>query len=470
MNRRDQSTKHYKAPPLADDAAVPHDDALEAAVLGALLLEPQYIADVRQILTADAFCNGDNAAIYDIICRLDDKGEMADLYTVSQLARTEKISAAYLAQLTPKIGSGAQVVAHAHYVAALHQRRRMLLYAYELAARAQSESDNDDMLDWAQREIGAIADIGAMPDAVHAIREVMKTTLSELEQRQIASQRGECVGITTGLSHLDHITGGWRGGQLVVLAGRPSMGKTALSLQFARAAAEQGVHVCYFSLEMTDTMLAGRMLVGASRVDATAFRAGTVSTKDWRLIESGAEMLRPLPLYLFDRSMMTMPQIRVQARSMQRKGRCGMVVIDYLQLIGTPTEERRYGNREREVAEISRAAKLLAKELDIPVVLLAQLSRKIEERTDKTPLLSDLRESGAIEQDADMVIFIDRPAVYGIREFDGGKYGTISSRGVGRLTIAKNREGTTGYIPFRHNDSLTVISDYAIHTSNTQTE
>ena len=140
-------------------------------------------------------------------------------------------------------------------------------------------------------------------------------------------------------------------------------------------------------------------------------------------IESGAELLRPLPLYLFDRSLVTMPQIRVQTRAMQRKGRCGMVIIDYLQLIGTPTEERRYGNREREVAEISRAAKLLAKELNIPVILLSQLSRKVEERTDKTPLLSDLRESGAIEQDADMVIFIDRPAVYGVREFDGANTG-----------------------------------------------
>ena len=147
-----------------------------------------------------------------------------------------------------------------------------------------------------------------------------------------------------------------------------------------------------------------------------------------------------------------------------------MVIIDYLQLIGTPTEERRYGNREREVAEISRAAKLLAKELNIPVILLAQLSRKVEERADKITLLSGFHESGAIEQDADMVIFIDRPAVYGVREFDGGRYGTISSQGVGRLTIAKNREGTTGYIPFRHNDSLTVIGDYAVQTSNTPSE
>lgn len=289
--------------------------------------------------------------------------------------------------------------------------------------------------------------------------DVIDTSLQELEHRQQAAQQGECVGIPTGLAHLDRITGGWRGGQLVVVAGRPAMGKTAVSLLFARAAAQSGIPVCYYSLEMPDVQLAGRMLVGASRVDAAAFRSGTVSSDDWRLIESGAARLRSLPLYLFDRPSVTMTQIRISSRAMQRKGRCGMVVIDYLQLIAS-TDDRRSGNREREVAEISRAAKLLAKELNIPVILLAQLSRKVEERADKTPLLSDLRESGAIEQDADMVIFIDRPAVYGIREFDGGKYGTISSQGVGRLTIAKNREGGTGFIPFRHNESLTSIWDF----------
>lgn len=467
--KRNQSIKRYKTPPLPDDAAIPHDDNLESAVLGALLLEPQNIADVRQVLTTGAFYRNDNAAVYEIICRLDDQGETADLYTVSQQTHTAQISVADLARLTQAVGTGAQVLAHARYLAVLHQRRKMLLYAYELAARVQSDKEQDDLLDWAQHQLNTVSDNTIAPDMRH-IKDVVDETVNDLEQRQIASQRGECVGITTGLSHLDRIMGGWRGGQSVVLAGRPSMGKTALSLLFARSAAEQGVPVCYFSLKMTDTMLAGRMLVGTSQVDVTAFRAGMVSTEDWQHIESGAEVLRPLPLYMFDRSLVTMPQIRVQTRAMQRKGRCGMVIIDYLQLIGTPAEERHYGNREREVAEISRAAKLLAKELDIPVILLAQLSRKVEERTDKTPLLSDLRESGAIEQDADMVIFIDRPAVYGVREFDGGKYGMIHSHGVGRLTIAKNREGTTGYIPFRHNDSLTIISDYAVHTSNTPSE
>ncbi len=438
---------------------MPSNPDLESAVLGALLLESRYIPAVRAIITRDAFYEPKNGAIFDIVCHLDDKGERADLYTVCQLARTEQISASYLAQLTQKVGSGVQAVSHAKQLAELYMRRQMILFTLELMARAQSDTDVSDTEDWARQRLDNISDDVHHFDGARNMADVIDTSLQELEHRQQAAQHGECVGIPTGLAHLDRITGGWRGGQLVVVAGRPAMGKTAVSLLFARAAAQSGIPVCYYSLEMPDVQLAGRMLVGASRVDAAAFRSGTVSSDDWRLIESGAARLRSLPLYLFDKPSVTMTQIRIGSRAMQRKGRCGMVVIDYLQLIAS-TDDRR-NNREREVAEISRSAKLLAKELNIPVILLAQLSRKVEERTDKTPLLSDLRESGAIEQDADMVIFIDRPAVYGIREFNGGnKYGTINSHGVGRLTIAKNREGGTGFIPFRHNESLTSIWDF----------
>lgn len=433
---------------------------LESAVLGALLLEPQYIADVRPILTKESFYKPKNAALYEIICQLDDQGDTVDMITVVRQARTVDIQAHYIVQLTQTVGSGMQVLHHAQALAGLERRRRMLLYARELAARTQSDGDTDEMLEWARREIDMIQDCAVISDTARSVKEVLAGTINDLEQRQIASRRGKCVGIPTGMSHLDSITGGWRGGQLIVLAGRPAMGKTAVSLLFACAAAQSGIPVCYFSLEMPDTQLAGRMLIGSSQIDATDFRLGNITNDDWQQIEAGAEMLRPLPLYLLDRASVAMPQIRIKVRSMKRKGRCGMVIIDYLQLIAVTAEVRRYGNREREVAEISRAAKLLAKELDIPIILLAQLSRKIEERADKVPLLSDLRESGAIEQDADMVIFIDRPAVYGICEFDGGKYGMINSHGVGRLTIAKNREGMTGYIPFRHNDSLTVITDF----------
>ena len=169
--------------------------------------------------------------------------------------------------------------------------------------------------------------------------------------------------------------------------------------------------------------------------------------------------LSALPVYLNDRANITMGAIRSQCKAMHRRGRCGMVIIDYLQLLDT-TSRNTNSTREREIAAASRSAKLLAKELDVPVILLSQLSRKVEERADKTPLLSDLRESGAIEQDADMVLFLDRPAMYGAQTIDTNRYGLISSDGVGIMHVTKNREGATGRIYFRHNKSLTRITDY----------
>lgn len=434
---------------------MPHDENLERAVLGALLLESAYVADVRGIITADVFDNPTNATIYDAICRLDDEGRGIDLVTVTGAVKASGIPVAYVAGLTSGIGTGVEVRNHARALQDLYTRRRLILYGSELAARATT----GDATDWAVSALDSITDAAASIDTMRPIGDVLGETLADLERRVQSYRRGECVGISTGLPFLDRITGGWRGGQLVVLAARPAMGKTAVSLHFARAAASAGVPVCVFSLEMPNTQLAGRMLVGVSGVDANAFRRGCITSEDWTMIEQGAETLEALPVYLIDTPAISMPRIRAQARAMQRRGRCGMVVIDYLQLIES-TDEGRNVNREREVAKISRAAKMLAKELDVPVILLAQLSRKVEERADKTPLLSDLRESGAIEQDADAVIFIDRPAVYSSEYFDAGRYGMVDPKGVGRLTIAKNREGGTGFILFRHNESLTSITDY----------
>ena len=449
--KRDRDTK-----PLASEA-LPHDERLEAAVLGALLVEANYVPDVRGILTADAFYNPDNAAIYEAICRLDDDGRAVDMLSVVRAVKGSNISAAYIAGLTQSIGTGVEVLNRARCLVDLHTRRMLIAYAAELTAKAQA---GNDATEWALSELDAITGKAVCVDAARHIGDVVRETMQDLERRQQAYQRGECVGIPTGLPYLDRITGGWRGGQLVVLAARPAMGKTAVSLHFARTAAMAGVPVCIFSLEMPNAQLTGRMLVGASDVDANAFRRGSINATDWEKIEQGADTLRDLPLYLFDTPSISMPRIRAQARAMQRRGRCGMVVIDYLQLI-EGSDDRRNTNREREVAQMSRAAKMLAKELSVPVVLLAQLSRKVEERQDKTPMLSDLRESGAIEQDADMVIFIDRPAVYSPECFNaGGRYGTVDPKGVGRLTIAKNRGGGTGFILFRHNESLTRIEDY----------
>lgn len=440
----------------ADALKLPEAPELERAVLGALLLEPQYVADVlRGILTSTAFCNTQNAAIYDAICKLDDRGLTPDLFTVGQEAKKAGIPLSEVATLTQDVGSGVEILNHARILADLDMRRRLILWAEELKAKAQTDPD---AVNWAMSGIERITGDVARIASARSIGDVMQDTLTDLERRQQAHQRGECVGISTGLPCMDRITGGWRGGQLVILAARPAMGKTAVALHFAQAAAGAGVPVCIFSLEMPATQLGGRMLVGASGVDARAFRSGAVSTEDWQRIEPGAARLSELPVTIIDTPSISMPAIRAQCRALQRQGRCGMVVIDYLQLTAPDSDKR--NNREREVAEMSRAAKVLAKELDVPVILLSQLSRKVEERADKTPILADLRESGAIEQDADMVIFIDRPAIRKEETIDTAKYGLIPSEGVGVFSIAKNREGATGRIYFRHNESLTRITDY----------
>ena len=444
--------------PLCADGYLTHDDALERAVLGALLLEPRYVTDVRGIIRPAAFYNEHHAALYGLMCDADDEGTAADLTTITVQARRIGIKPDYVASLTESIGTGVEVKNHARQLADMAVRRDMVTFGAELAARARQ---GDEVAEWAAARLDEIAGVAARCAAMRPIGDVIGETLRELERRQQAQRRGECVGIPSGLHTLDRITGGWQGGQLVVLAARPAMGKTATALTFARSAAVSGTPVCIFSLEMPSTQIAGRILVGASGISSGAFRSGDVTADDWGRLERGAAELRRLPVHISDASAVSMEDIRSQCRAMHRKGNCGMVIIDYLQLLDGGDDRR--GNREREVAKMSRAAKLLAKELDVPVVLLAQLSRKVEERADRTPLLSDLRESGAIEQDADMVIFIDRPAVYGVETFDAGRFGQISSAGAGRLIIAKNREGGTGFTLFRHNESLTRITDYG-HT------
>ncbi len=437
---------------------LPESPELEKAVLGALILEPDQLSDVAEIVEISAFSDVNNGEIYGTMLLMMERGDKIDLYTLADRPELKgREMTRYLVELTNAVGSGVNVLEHARKLRDTEIRRRMCLFGHELAARAVS--DPDGVVDWATTEITAIADRAVRSDDITPLSDVVRATLDDLERRQQARQTGECIGISSGLSRLDALTGGWRSGQLVVLAGRPGMGKSAVMLHFSHAAAASGVPVCVFSLEMPDTQLAGRMLVGGSGVNSGSFRTGYIDADSWRRLEQAAAELSALPVYLNDCANLTMGAIRSQCKAMARRGRCGMVIIDYLQLLDTASRNTN-STREREIAAASRSAKLLAKELDVPVILLSQLSRKVEERTDKTPLLSDLRESGAIEQDADMVLFLDRPAMYGRTEIDAGRYGTISAEGVGLLHIAKNREGATGSIVFRHNESMTRIADY----------
>ena len=463
--KRSESIKTYNRPAPAE--GLPESPELERAILGALILEPDKLPDVAEIVENSAFVGANNGKIYDAMLSMLERGDKIDFYTLSQRPELkDRDMLRYFSELTSAVGSGVNVLDHARQLADTETRRRLCLFGYELAARAVS--DPDGVVDWATSEITAIADRVSRPEDIAPLSDVVRATLDDLERRQQARQAGECIGIPTGLRRLDALTGGWRGGQLVVLAGRPGTGKSATMLHFARAAAASGVPVCTFSLEMPAGQLAGRMLVGGSGVDSQAFRVGSVDTTGWSQLEQAGAELSAIPVYLNDRANITIGAIRSQCKAMHRRGRCGMVIIDYLQLLDTSTRNPN-STREREIAAASRSAKLLAKELDVPVILLSQLSRKVEERADKTPLLSDLRESGAIEQDADMVVFIDRPAMYGAQMITTTRYGLISSEGVGVLYIAKNREGATGRIYFRHNESLTRITDYET-TANISTD
>lgn len=437
---------------------LPESPELERAILGALILEPDQLSDVTEIIEISAFSDPNNGKIFSVMLSMLERGAKIDLYTLSQrpeLKGGEMLR--YLSELTNAVGSGVNLLDHARQLADIEARRRLCLFGYELAARAVS--DPDGVSDWAMTEITAITDRVVRSDDITPLSDVVRATLDDLERRQQARQAGECIGIPTGLQRLDALTGGWRGGQLIVLAGRPAMGKSAIMLHFARAAAASGVPVCMFSLEMPAGQLAGRMLVGSSGINSVSFRTGDVGTDDWRKLEQAGAKLSTMTVYLNDRANININTIRSQCKAMARRGKCGMVIIDYLQLLDTSTRNAST-TREREIAAASRSAKLLAKELNIPVILLSQLSRKVEDRLDKRPLLSDLRESGAIEQDADIVAFLDRPAMYGQTEIDAGRYGIIPAEGVGLLHISKNREGEIGCICFRHNESLTRITDY----------
>ena len=457
MKREKQISYNRPAPV----EGLPESPELERAILGALILEPDQLSDVTEIVGISAFSDPNNGKIYGAMLSMLEQGNKIDLCMLSQhpeLKGREMVR--YLVELTNSIGSAVNVLDHARQLADIEARRRLIMLSYEIAAKSSAGTNSaEEICELVTNQIAALVSTTARVSDLIPLSDAVRATIDNLELRQQERQAGQCIGIPTGLQRLDALTGGWRGGQLVVLAGRPGTGKSAMMLHFARAAAVSGVPVCVYSLEMCVEQLTGRMLVGSSGVSSGEFRTGNVDASGWTKIEKAGAKLSAMPVYLNDRANLTIGAIRSQCKAMRRRGRCGMVIIDYLQLLDTSSRNPN-NTREREVAAASRSAKLLAKELNIPVILLSQLSRKVEDRLDKRPLLSDLRESGAIEQDADIVAFLDRPAMYGQTEIDAGRYGIIPAEGVGLLHISKNREGEIGCICFRHNESLTRITDY----------
>ncbi len=432
---------------------------IEQALLGGLLIEPDYLPDVMTTIAQnDPFTDETNRAIFTEIRKMYQCGETLDLLTLAQRPSLKGMMP-QIVELTQAVGNGSNSVEYARILCELYMRRKLQSFGSELTAKSEASDDVSEVLTWAQQTIDETMGVVTTSHTPRHVGDILRETLSEIEERVVAYNRGEPTGILTGLKALDDATGGFKGGQLIVLAGRPAMGKSAVMLHFAREAADRGTPTVIFSLEMQGRELGDRLVLGESKVDNSGYKVGSITSDDWQSIESANNLLQRLPLHIADTSNVTIQTIKAQCQQLKAKGRCGMVIIDYLQLLDTRSSNRN-ANREREISETTRQAKVMAAELDVPVILLSQLSRKVEERADKTPLLSDLRESGAIEQDADMVIFINRPAMYGIESLETHRHGKISTHRLGILTIAKQRNGRTGNCYFHHSADLNRITDY----------
>ena len=444
---------------------IPQAVELEQSVIGTLIMEPDRLTEVVGVLSPESFCDGRNSFIYQTLIEMFDQNTPVDLYNVGKRCDGSSLfggrtGTLYVSECTCKVGSGVNLLFQAQII----QQRyiaRLLMYAGSKISTLAGDDTKDvaDVLDESNKLIDKINALSCGSSAGQSLRDSLTESLKLAEQRQAGYLGGLPTGIPTGISDLNRLTGGWRGSQLIILAARPAMGKTALMLHFAKSAALNGTPVCIFSLEMSHVSLSDRLLLSECEVEVNRFRNGDLSGDDWRQLNEASAQLEKLPIHVDDNAVVSMRYIKTRCHILKKQGKCGLIMIDYLQLADTSTKERNR-NREQEIAQASRQAKIIAKELDVPVVLLSQLSRECEKRADKQPQLSDLRESGAIEQDADVVGFIFRPAYYGLDRIETLKYGNISTSGLGIINIAKQRDGATGLVAFSHNPSMTKIGDF----------
>ncbi|MGA9117202.1 MAG: replicative DNA helicase [Bacteroidota bacterium] len=421
---------------------------IEAQVLGAMLVEREAIAKTIEVLDEDAFHADQHRKIFQAILAMFERSEPVDVITLAEeLRRRGHLELAggepYLAELTMKVTSAANVEYHAKIVLEKALLRGLIQASSGIAARAFSPTEDAfDLLDEAERAIFEISgkrlrrSFVSMQSAVH-------DTIALLEG--IHNTHSGVTGVPTGFPTLDALTGGWQNADLIIIAGRPSAGKTAFALSLARNAAthhQKQTGVGIFSLEMATRQLVTRLLCSEARVDAHAVRTGRLPEDQWGKLGFAAGRLSGAPIYIDDTAALSVLELRAKARRLRAERNIGMVIVDYLQLMQGP---RSAENREKEISAISRSLKALAKELNIPVVALSQLSRAVENRPEKRPILSDLRESGAIEQDADVVCFVHRPEMY----LDPASQEFHDAERRAEIIVGKQRNGPTADVELR---------------------
>lgn len=418
---------------------MPHDDVAEQSVLGGMLLSKDAIADVVESLRASDFYKPAHETIYEAILSLYGHGSPADAITVAdELKKRGELTrvggASYIHTLIASVPTAANAQYYAEIVKEHAIMRRLIEAGTKIAQLGYAnETEVDTLVDQAQAEIYAVTDGNAKEDYV-SFSEALEETINEIDAN---SNRPDGVyGVPTDFIEFDELTGGLHGGQMIVIAARPGVGKSTLALDIARSAAiHHQMTTVFFSLEMSRTELAMRILSAEGKISMGRLKKGDLDTEGWTNLATLQGRIDSAPLFMDDSPNMTLMEIRAKCRRLKQRNDLKLVVLDYLQLMSSG---KKVESRQQEVSEFSRSLKLLAKELDVPVIALSQLNRGSEQRTDKRPMVSDLRESGSIEQDADMVILLHREDMYNP---DSERVGEAD------MIIAKHRGGPTRTIP-----------------------
>ncbi len=424
------------------ERAQPQALEVERAVLGAMLIDNMAINRVVEVLGDEtAFYHTPHRKVYAAIQKMSERGDPIDQVTLTaELERRGQLDdvggAVLIAELASEMATAANAEYHAQIVLEKAQRRRLIAAATQTLTESYEETEDvRELIDRAEQRVFQIAE-GELGKGVMSLESALNEVYEAIDRAR--EHGGALTGVTTGYTELDEITAGLQSSDLIILASRPSMGKTALTLCMARNAAVKGTPVLYFSLEMATGQLAQRLLCAEARVDSHRLRTGKLSDDEWDRLANWTGKLIEAPIYIDDTPAISVMELRAKARRAKSEYNIELIIVDYLQLM-TTTEN--YSSREQEIASISRSLKALAKELDIPLIACAQLSRAVESRTDKRPQLADLRESGSIEQDADVVMFLFRPEVYGIMDEEGN-----SQEGRAEIILGKQRNGPIGSV------------------------
>ncbi len=434
-------TELLKVPPQSIEA--------EQSVLGGLLLDNQSWDRIADILTPDDFYRREHRLIFNAVSSLCEENSPADVVTVSEwLERSGELEhaggLAYLGSLANNTPSAANIVAYAAIVRENSVMRELVRAAGEISTAAYTPEGRSatELLDYAEKRIFDISEKGHRRGEFQPLNTLLSKAVDRIDE--LFRSKSSITGVPTGFTDLDDMTSGLQRSDLVIIAGRPSMGKTSLAMNIAEnAAVGHKIPVAVFSMEMPGTQLALRMMASLGRINAHRVRTGKLDDDDWPRLTSAVSLLNEAPIFIDDSPGLTPMELRARARRLKREHGLGLIIIDYLQLM--TSTERTEENRATEISNITRALKGLAKELDLPVIAMSQLNRSVESRTDKRPVMSDLRESGAIEQDADVIFFIYRDEVY-------NKESPV--KGTADIIIGKQRNGPIGEV------RLTFLGEY----------